>query len=774
MKITSYTDYSLRVLIYLALNRERSTIREIAEVYGISRNHLMKVVHQLQQKGYVDTVRGKQGGMSLARDAGDISIGAVVRDMEPDTALVECFDPDGRCAITPHCHLKSVLSQAVEAFMATLDRYSLADIARHDAAGLREDLGPSESGLSRWPVGHATPCFCRELRIKLRTPSRLRRRFMAVYKAPLRDMRFVLNDVFGAGDLWASLPGTAEVTPDLADAILEEAAKTTEGLLFPLNRDGDEEGCQWSDGEVTTPKGFQDAYKTFAENGWTALTGNPDFGGQGMPKSLSVVFEEMLHASNTSFALYPILTNGACLCLDAHASDELKHQYLPKLYSGEWAGTMCLTEPHCGTDLGILRTKAEPNDDDSYSLTGTKIFITGGEHDLTDNIIHLVLAKLPDAPAGTKGISLFLVPKYLPDADGNAGERNGVQCGSIEHKMGIKGSATCVLNFDGAKGWLVGEPNKGLAAMFTMMNYERLSIGLQGLGLGEVSYQSAVDYALDRRQGRAADGVKDPEENADPLIVHGDIRRMLLTMRAWNEGGRALASYVGMQLDIAKFSDDDEARKKAEERVALLTPVAKAFFTDRGLDTCIIGQQVFGGHGYIREWGMEQFVRDARIAQIYEGTNGIQALDLVGRKLARNGGKFAEDFIADMRAWLKDHEGDSGVKDVAGDLKGAIDLLEQACQDLLSQAGNDANALNAAAVEFTDLFGLVTYAWLWARMMSVAGEKSGDAAFFDAKLATGRFYFQRLLPRAQSLVAQIGSGSDVMMSVDADLFAVQP
>ena len=588
---------------------------------------------------------------------------------------------------------------------------------------------------------------------------------MATYKAPLDDMRFVLNDVFGAETLWAGMPGTAEVTADLADAILDEAAKITEGVLLPLNRSGDEEGCQWNDGEVTTPTGFKEAYKTFAENGWTALAGNPEYGGQGMPKMLSVLFEEMLHASNTSFALYPILSNGATLCLDAHASDELKDKYLGNIYSGQWCGTMCLTEPHCGTDLGIMRSKAEPQDDGSYSISGTKIFITGGEHDLAENIIHLVLAKLPDAPAGSKGISLFLVPKFLVGDDGSIGERNGVSCGSIEHKMGIKGSATCVLNFDGAKGWLVGEENNGLAAMFTMMNYERLSIGLQGLGLGEASYQSAVEYARERLQGRSAQGAKNPDGNADPLIVHGDIRRMLLNMRALNEGGRALAAYVGMQLDIAKFSDDKDTAKRAADRVALLTPVAKAFFTDRGLDTCIIGQQVFGGHGYIREWGMEQFVRDARIAQIYEGTNGIQALDLAGRKVTRNKGVWAKDFIAEMRDWLGNAD---NIDAVRKPLEDAITLLDGAVDNLLEQAGKDPDAVNALAVEFLDLFGLVTYAWLWARMMSVAAGRDDDLG--RSKQLVGQFYFERLLPRAHALAAQLRAGSETMMALEAELF----
>ena len=404
---------------------------------------------------------------------------------------------------------------------------------------------------------------------------------MATYKAPLEEMKFVLYDVFGADQLWARMSATAEVSRDLADAVLDEAGKMAEGLLLPLNRSGDEQGCQWHAGQVTTPDGFRDAYKTFAANGWCALTGNPAYGGQGMPKMLSVLFEEMLHSANSGFALYPALSSGASLCLDAHASDDLKALYLPKLYSGQWSGTMCLTEPHSGSDLSIMRTRAEPSEEGTFLVTGTKIFITGGEHDLSENIVHLVLARLPDAPAGTRGISLFLVPKFLPDSQGMPGERNGVHCGSIEHKMGIQASATSVLNFEAAKGWMVGAPHQGLAAMFTMMNYERLSIGLQGVGLGEVSYQSAVDYARDRLQGRAAGGARYPDSNADPIIVHADVRRMLLTMRAFNQGGRALAAYLGMQMDIARYSDDVNEREKSDQRVALLTPVAKAFFTDR-------------------------------------------------------------------------------------------------------------------------------------------------------------------------------------------------
>jgi len=591
---------------------------------------------------------------------------------------------------------------------------------------------------------------------------------MATYKAPLDDMRFILHDVFDAETLWASMPATAEVSRDLADAVLEEAGKMVEGVMLPLNRSGDEEGCTWNDTVVTTPKGFKEAFRMMAENGWTALSGNPEYGGQGMPKMLAVLFEEMMHSGNTSLALYTLLSNGACLCLDAHASEELKNTYLPKIYSGEWSGTMCLTEPHSGTDLGILRTKAEPQADGSYAVTGTKIFITGGEHDFNDNIIHLVLAKLPDAPAGSKGISLFLVPKFLVNEDGSIGERNGVACGSIEHKMGIKGSATCVMNFDGAKGWLIGEANQGLACMFTMMNYERVSIGLQGLGLGEIAYQSAVEYARDRLQGRAATGAQNPAGNADPIIVHGDVRRMLMTMRALNEGGRALSAYLGMQLDIAKFSDDAAAKAHAEDRVALLTPVAKAFFTDRGLETCVIGQQVFGGHGYIREWGMEQFVRDARIAQIYEGTNGIQALDLAGRKVARNGGQSAAAFVVEVREWLAGVADQPALAEVKAPLENALALLEEGTETLLAQAGNDPDAVNALAVEYLDLFGLVTYAWLWARMMLVAAGR--DDKFGQGKQVVGRFFFERLLPRAETLLKQMQAGSRTMMTLAAEDF----
>jgi alkylation response protein AidB-like acyl-CoA dehydrogenase len=582
---------------------------------------------------------------------------------------------------------------------------------------------------------------------------------MPDYKAPLRDMRFLLNDVFAAPALWQRLPALAErVDGDTAEAILEEAAKITGGLLAPLNRSGDEEGARWQDGAVSTPAGFREAYATYAEGGWVGLAGNPEHGGMGMPKMLSVQFEEMMSAANASFSLYSTLSAGACLAMDAHASEALKAKYLPNMYAGAWAGSMCLTEPHAGTDLGLIRTRAEPQADGSYAITGTKIFITGGEQDLTANIVHLVLARLPDAPAGSRGISLFLVPKFLVNADGSLGARNAAVCGSIEHKMGIKASATCVMNFDGATGYLIGEPNKGLAAMFTMMNYERLSIGIQGIGCAEASYQSAVAYARERLQGRAPHGAQQPEKSADPIIVHPDVRRMLLTMKALTEGGRAFSTWVGQQLDLAKFADDDAERTRAQALVALLTPVAKAFFTDTGLESCVHGQQVFGGHGYIREWGQEQLVRDVRIAQIYEGTNGIQALDLLGRKVLAGNGASLRLFAEEIRAFADSPAG--AAQPFGGELLAALERLEALSAWLGEQAAQDPALASAAAVDYLHLFGYVAYAFMWARMAAVAqARRASDEAFYGAKLATAQFYFARLLPRIHSLDAAIRSGS---------------
>ncbi|MBC3952354.1 acyl-CoA dehydrogenase C-terminal domain-containing protein [Pseudomonas folii] len=592
---------------------------------------------------------------------------------------------------------------------------------------------------------------------------------MADYKAPLRDMRFVLNEVFEVSKLWAQLPALAEtVDAETVEAILEEAGKVTSKSIAPLSRNGDEQGCSWNDTAVTTPDGFSQAYQTYAEGGWVGVGGNPDFGGMGMPKAVSAQVEEMLNSASLAFGLYPMLTSGACVSINTHATEELKATYLPNMYSGVWSGSMCLTEAHAGTDLGIIRTKAEPQADDSYKISGTKIFITGGEHDLTENIIHLVLAKLPDAPAGPKGISLFLVPKFMVNIDGSLGARNTVSCGSIEHKMGIQASATCVINFDEAVGYLIGEPNKGLAAMFTMMNYERLGVGIQGLASGERSYQNAIDYARDRLQSRSPTGAQQPEKMADPIIVHPDVRRMLLTMKALNEGGRAFSTYVAMQLDIAKFSEDDAARQRADELVALLTPVAKAFLTDMGLETTIHGQQVFGGHGYIREWGQEQLVRDVRITQIYEGTNGIQALDLVGRKIVGSGGAYYTLFSDEVRGFITGS--DASLSEFTKPLSAALDTLDELTHWILDRSRNNPQEIGAASVEYLHVFGYTIYAYLWAKMAKAALGKESQEDFYASKLGTARFYFARLLPRIHSLSASVKAGSESLFLLDAAQF----
>ena len=592
---------------------------------------------------------------------------------------------------------------------------------------------------------------------------------MADYQAPLRDMRFVLNEVFEVSKLWAQLPGLAEVVDEeTASAILEEAGKVMAGTIAPLNRSGDEEGCSWTDGVVTTPAGFPAAYNTYAEGGWVGVGGSPEFGGMGMPKVIGAQVEEMVNSANLSFGLYPMLTAGACLSILNHASEELKAQYLPNMYSGVWAGSMCLTEPHAGTDLGIIRTKAEPQADGSYKISGTKIFITGGEHDLTENIIHLVLAKLPDAPAGPKGISLFLVPKVMVNADGSLGEKNTLGCGSIEHKMGIKASATCVMNFDGATGYLIGEVNKGLNAMFTMMNYERLGVGIQGLSLGERSYQNAIEYARDRIQSRAPTGPVAKDKAADPIIVHPDVRRMLLTMKALNEGGRAFSSYVAMQLDTAKYSEDKAVATRAEELVALLTPVAKAFLTDMGLETTVHGQQIFGGHGFIREWGQEQLIRDCRITQIYEGTNGIQSLDLMGRKVVGNGGSFYKHFADEIKTFIAG--ADANLAEFTAPLKAAVENLDELTNWVLAQAKQNPNEIGAASVEYLQVFGYTAYAYMWALMARTALAKQDQDEFYVSKLGTARFFFARLLPRTQSLTASVKAGSESLYLLDAAQF----
>ncbi|MCL4409885.1 MAG: acyl-CoA dehydrogenase C-terminal domain-containing protein [Gammaproteobacteria bacterium] len=592
---------------------------------------------------------------------------------------------------------------------------------------------------------------------------------MSEYRVALQDMNFVLFDVLNVADDWANMDQLSDVIdPDTARAILDEAAKLTSTLIAPNARAADEEGIHFADGVVTTPAGYKEQFKQLAEGGWVGVTANPEYGGMGMPKTLSAQYEEMMCAADISFSLYSGLTAGAIMALDLHASAEIKETYLEKMVTGEWTGTMCLTEPHAGTDLGIIRSKAVPADDGSYAISGTKIFITGGEHDLTDNIIHLVLAKLPDAPAGTKGISLFVVPKFLVNEDGSIGERNQAVAGSVEHKMGIHASATCVMNFDGAKGWLVGEPHRGLAAMFTMMNYERLGVGIQGLGAAARSYGTALEYALDRRQGRGAKATVDKSAEADPLLVHGDIRRMLLTMKAFVEGGRAFSSYVGQQLDRAKYANTEEERAAAEAQVQLLTPVAKAFLTDTGLETTIAGQQILGGHGYVREWGQEQLVRDCRIAQIYEGTNGIQALDLLGRKVVGSGGQLLLPLGAEIKQFLEQEPGQwvAEFKQLAQGLS----ELERVSKDVLTGFQSDENLVNSVAVDYLNLLGYVAYGYLWLRMAKVAEAKPELGSFSTSKVKTAKFYFAKLFPRVHSLVATIDAGSASLYEFDQSEF----
>ena len=598
---------------------------------------------------------------------------------------------------------------------------------------------------------------------------------MANYRAPLADMKFLLRDVFKAEDLFARMPETSDVTEDLVNAIIEEAGKIADNLLAPINQSGDEVGCRYDDGVVTTPEGFKEAYKAYAEGGWSGLTGDVAYGGQGMPKVLSALIEEMYFAANSSFALYTILNTGATLTLSYHASEELKQRYLPKMYEGSWSGTMCLTEPHAGTDLGMIRTRAEPQADGSYSLTGTKIFITAGEHDLTDNIIHLVLAKLPDAPDGPKGISLFLVPKMLVDEDGNlTGERNNVRCGSIEHKMGIKASATCVMNFDGARGYLVGEENNGLSNMFTMMNYERLSMGLQGNGLADSSYQIASDYARERIQGRAPNGPVNESQAADPIIVHPDVRRMLLTVRANVHAGRALSLFAALQLDIAKFHPDEEARKKAQQLVALLIPVQKAYCTDRGFEACVLSQQVLGGHGYVAEWGLEQNVRDARIAQIYEGANGIQALDLMGRKTVRSRGELLAVLLGEFDEFIQAQQGNAAMQEYLPALADCKQRLETITAEVIQNASSNPEEIGAASYAYMELLGLSLYCFMWQRIMAAVLEARGsgsyDEEYLDGLLKTGEFFISRMLPKADALEAEIRAGAKTLMAMSAEQF----
>lgn len=593
---------------------------------------------------------------------------------------------------------------------------------------------------------------------------------MQTYTAPLRDMRFVLHELHPA----PALPGHEEFTPELLDTVLEEAGKFCSEVLLPINASGDEEGCHYENGVVRTPKGFKEAYAAFNEAGWGALNADPAYGGQGLPETVAKLVEEMICACNISFGLYPGLTHGAYLAMKSHASDELKDFYLPKMVSGEWAGTMCLTEPHCGTDLGLLRTKAIPQEDGSYSLTGSKIFISAGEHDMAENIIHLVLAKLPDAPAGVKGISLFLVPKFLPDENGKPGARNGVSCAAIEHKMGIKASATCQMNFDDAKGWLIGAPHKGMQAMFVMMNSERLSVGTQGLGIGEAAYQGAVAYAKDRLQGRSLAGAKYPEKAADPIIVHPDIRRNLMTMRAYNEGCRALGVWVAGVMDIAERSGDEKAKAEAEEFIAVMTPIVKALFTDLGFESANLAVQTYGGHGYIRDHGMEQLVRDSRIAMIYEGTNGIQALDLVGRKLPANMGRGLRRFFHPVQDFIDENQNDPAIGKLVQGFARGFGALQLATSFIAEKALKDPEEAGAAATEYLRLFGLVALGFMWMRSAKIAAGKLADAGpdagFYKTKLVTARFFTERILPQVGALLVSIKSGKASMMALEDEAF----
>jgi len=598
---------------------------------------------------------------------------------------------------------------------------------------------------------------------------------MPEYKAPLRDMKFVLNELLDSEQHYASLEGAEDATPDMVDAIIQEGAKFCEQVLSPLNAVGDQEGCTWSEEGVKTPTGFKQAYDQYIEGGWPSIAADPNFGGQGLPHSLSLVISEMVGTSNWAWGMYPGLSHGATNTIEAHGSDEQKQIYLSKLVSGEWTGTMCLTEPHCGSDLGTLRTKAEPNADGSYSITGTKIFISAGDHDLTDNIVHIVLARLPGAPEGTKGISLFIVPKQLPAADGSAGERNGVSCGSLEHKMGIHGNATCVMNFDGAKGWLIGPENKGLNCMFTFMNTARIGTAIQGLGAAELGFQGSLAYARERLAMRSLSGPKNPDGIADPIIVHPDVRRMLLTQKAVAEAARALIYLAGQQVDIVHSGKTEEERKQADALLSFLTPIAKAFLTEIGYESANLGMQVFGGHGYISEWGMEQNVRDARIAMIYEGTTGIQALDLLGRKVLMTQGEALKLFTKKVHVFCKENADNEQLKEFIEPLA----AINKEWGDLTMKIGMNAmknrEEVGAASVDYLMYSGYAVFAYLWARMAKVAQDKlaegTSEESFYQAKVQTARFYFKRMLPRTKTHAETMLAGADTLLDMPEDAFA---
>jgi acyl-CoA dehydrogenase len=596
---------------------------------------------------------------------------------------------------------------------------------------------------------------------------------MPSYKAPIKDTLFLLNDVFDYRR-YDNLPGFSEAPIDIVEAVLSEGAKLAEEVLQPLNRSGDMEGCtRHADGSVTTPKGFKEAYKAFAEGGWVGIAGDPAYGGQGLPNFLALALNEYAISANQSFAMYPGLTNGATAALHTHGSDAQKQTYLPKMISGEWSGTMNLTEPQCGTDLGLIKTRAVAQNDGSYAIAGQKIFISSGEHDLTDNIIHLVLARIEGAPAGVKGISLFVVPKVLVREDGSLGERNGVSCGSIEHKMGIHANSTCVMNFDGARGWLIGEANRGLNAMFVMMNEARMGVAQQGLAISEVAYQNAAAYAKERLQGRALTGARDASKAADPILVHPDVRRMLLEIRAFNEAARAAMMWAALSSDEAHRSPDAATRQSADDRLGLLTPVLKGVFTDAGFANAVKAQQVLGGHGYIAEWGMEQFVRDARINMIYEGANGIQALDLVGRKLPKDGGRAITAFFGEISAFLSANKDDAALAPYLAGAKTGSGQLQQATMWLMQNAMANPDNAGAGSTDYMHLFGLTLLAYMWARIAKAAlakkakGEADED---LDSKLLLAKFFNERMMPEAGAHLARLSSGAASIMAMPAAAF----
>jgi alkylation response protein AidB-like acyl-CoA dehydrogenase len=598
---------------------------------------------------------------------------------------------------------------------------------------------------------------------------------MPTYKAPVDHVMFVLRDVLGY-ERYANLPGFSDAPLDTVEAILGEAARFCEEVLQPLNRVGDKEGCRRADdGAVTTPSGFREAYRQYAEAGWVGLSGDPAHGGQGLPYTLGAVLNEFVTSANMAFGMYPGLTQGAIAALALHGSPEQQALYLPKMMSGEWSGTMNLTEPHCGTDLGLIKTRAVLAPDGSYRLTGQKIFISAGEQDLTENIVHLVLARIEGAPAGTKGLSLFVAPKFLPDASGRPGARNALSCGSIEEKMGIHGNATCVMNYDGATAWLVGEAEKGLRAMFTMMNEARLGVAVQGLAMSEVATQNAAAYARERRQGRALSGAKDKSAAADPILVHPDVRRILMEAKSFNEAARALVLWTALKGDVAHRSEGEGERQAADDHMGLMTPVLKGVLTDTGFANAVAAQQVFGGHGYIAEHGMEQFVRDARIAMIYEGANGIQALDLVGRKLPKDGGRALTAFFNEVGGFLKENSSDEALAPYVKPLKAGLDHLQAATMWFMQNALAKPDNAGAGATDYMHLFGLVALGYMWAKMAKAAREKlaadgDGHEHFYRARLTLGKFFMERTMPETAAHLARIAAGAGTLMALPEEAF----